>query len=167
MGEGMKGQRVRYLTTRRGLMHVAQLAMLVGGAGLVTGCARAGPEEPGSVAYLSIDAVTDRPEDYLSRRITVRGTLKQAWSPQSFELRDHDWIFPESLLVFAPGRRSAKDESNDLDGRDIIVTGMLRRMVVSEVERESDIDLDPAFELEVETRPVLVAERLQPVPAGH
>jgi hypothetical protein len=39
----------------------------------------------------------------------VRGTLKQVWSPRSFVLEGHDWIFPDDLLVFAPRQRAAGD----------------------------------------------------------
>jgi hypothetical protein len=89
-------------------------------------------------------------------RITVEGKVDQVFGPQTFTMKAP--LFREDLLVVAPKdlvieALAAPDE--------VEVTGMVRKMTVSEVEREYAIDFDNAVEVKWEARPYIAAESLR------
>lgn len=138
------------MNTRRKLTALAAATMLAS-------CSR--NQETGRA---SVDAVTDDPSNYIGRTVTVRGEVDKLQNDRRvFSVEDHDWVFPEELLVVTPRPASEMMSAAGLDslreGEEIQVTGVIRRLVMTELERDYDFDLERDFELEFRERPILVA----------
>lgn len=147
------------------MMTTRPLTLLLGIA-LGAGCAANGREETGAADARTVDTVTDRPEDFIGRTVTIRGEMDDVRGPRAFTLGDHDWILGEELLVVAPKQPAgAVWDLKALDDRPVTVTGTVRKLVVAEVEREFDFDLDPEFEIQFRDRPILIADNITPDPS--
>ena len=92
-------------------------------------------------------------------RITVEGKVDTVYGPQHFTMKAG--IFRDELLVVAPKQLVSEAFSTTDDVR---ITGTVRKMVVSEVEREFTLDFDNAAEVKWEAKPYLVAESMERVP---
>jgi hypothetical protein len=135
---------------------------------LVVGCAGNTREETGAAAAQSVDEVTDQPEDFIGRSVTVRGEMDDVRGLRAFTLEDHDWVFPEELLAVAPKQPAGTVGGLDsLEDKQVTVRGTIRKLVVADVEREFDLDLDPEFELEFRDRPILIAGQITPDPSSE
>lgn len=133
---------------------------------LVVGCAGNTSEETGAATAQPVDEVTDNPEDFIGRSVTVRGEMDDVRGLRAFTLEDHDWVFPEELLVIAPHQPAGAVSGLDtLEDREVTVRGTVRKLVVTDLEREFDFDLDPEFEVEFRDRPILIAEEITPDPS--
>jgi hypothetical protein len=91
-------------------------------------------------------------------RITARGKVDQVYGDQVFTMKAP--VFQNDLLVVAPKglvfeALTASDE--------VEVTGEVRKMVVSEAEKEFSVTFDNAVKVKWEERPFLVAEAITPV----
>lgn len=117
---------------------VAALAPLLG----LLAC---GPDEG-----VTVGDVNDRPEDYLGRTVTLDGEIEAVHGPGLFTL-DGPGVLDDQILVWTPQRGAVSE------GREVRVTGPVRRMVVAEIERELELDLDPELELAFERRPVMMS----------
>jgi hypothetical protein len=107
------------------------------------------PEEPVK------EVVKDPP---YGERITVEGKVDQVFGDQVFTMKAP--LFQNDLLVVAPKSLTfealvAPDE--------VEVTGEVRKMVVSEVERELSVTFDNAVKVKWEERPFVVAESIERV----
>ena len=135
-------------------------------AAILAACSR--NEETGRA---SVDAVTDSPDNYIGRTITVRGEVNNVQNDRrGFTVEDHDWIFPEKLLVVTPRPLSEMVPGAGLDvlreDEMVQVTGTIRRLLITELERDYDFDLERDFELEFRERPILIASSIA-VRSGH
>jgi len=97
--------------------------------------------------------LTENPSQYYGQRLAVTGEVAEVVSPNSFTL-DEDQLFGASdLLVLSEAPQPAAK-----DGETVAVMGVLRPLVVAEIERDFDLDLDPELEVEYENKPVLIAD---------
>ena len=87
--------------------------------------------------------------------VTVDGKVDHVYGPQVFTMKAP--IFQDDLLVVAPKDLVAEALAAP---EEVEVTGTVRKMVVSEVEKEFAVDFDNAVEVKWEERPFLVAESL-------
>ncbi|MCX4244969.1 hypothetical protein [Paraliomyxa miuraensis] len=96
--------------------------------------------------------------DY-GERVTLEGEVDVVYDPRTFSMKAG--IFQDDLLVVAPAELVAEA----LVAPDKVrVTGTVKKMVVSEAEREYSIDFDNAVEVKWEDRPYLVAESIEKLP---
>jgi hypothetical protein len=113
------------------------------------------PEDEGSSVARG-ESVKDVVRDpAYGERVTVDGKVDTVYGPQVFTMKAP--IFHDDLLVVAPKELVAEALAAP---EEVEVTGTIRKMVVSEVEREFSIDFDNAVEVKWEERPFLVAETL-------
>ena len=107
---------------------------------------------------------------YLGQTVTVSGEIAEIYGTNAFKIGEDLW--GEDLLVVVPqtasvsGMTMAGEEVGafgDLDREYVIqVTGTVRQYVLTEVETEYGLDLDPTLETEVEEQePMIVAESIQ------
>lgn len=130
---------------------------------LALGACAGNQEETGRA---TVDEVTDQPDNYIGRTVTVSGEIEDVQQDRRvFTVEDHDWIFPENLLVVTqrpiadlmPGT-TADALSED---KKVRVTGTIQRLVTAEMEREFDLDLERDFEVEFQEQPILVANSIE------
>ena len=112
------------------------------------------PDEGSSVAHgQPVGEVVKDPA--FGERVTVDGKVDEVYGPQVFTMKAK--LFQDDLLVVAP--QSLVTEALAAP-EEVEVVGTVRKMVVSEVEREFAVDFDNAVEVKWEERPFLVAESL-------
>lgn len=116
----------------------------------------AGCGEPS--AGITVDDVVDDPDRYVGLTVSVHGEVESLHGGGLFTLEGTDAL-DEHLLVHTP------DEAAVVEGASVRVTGTVRRLVVTDVERELDIDLDTDLEIEFENEPVLLAAQVERITA--
>jgi hypothetical protein len=94
-------------------------------------------------------------EPAFGERVTVDGKVDQVYGPQVFTMKAR--LFQDDLLVVAPQHLVTEALAAP---EEVEVVGTVRKMVVSEVEREFAVDFDNAVAVKWEERPFLVAESL-------
>lgn len=109
---------------------------------------------------VTVDEITDDATPFLGQTVTVTGEVARIGGPRMFTVEDSDLVGDEHLLVLSSRPvpellAESKDPLADYD--EVTVTGTVRRLVVTEVERELGFDLDPEYEVEFRDRPVLIA----------
>lgn len=116
--------------------------------------------------------ITSNPSQYYNRTLAVTGEIEEVLSPTSFTL-DEDQLFGASdLLVLVANPRTTTGTANRpvnnavKENETVAVTGVLRPLVVADLERDYDLtwdlDLQKKLEAEYSTRPVLVAQSIYP-----
>jgi hypothetical protein len=101
------------------------------------------------------------PEQYYNQRIAVNGEVEDLWSTEVMSI-DGDTLFGEDdLLVISPN--TTLDFAED---EEVVMTGVLRPLVTSEIDQEYeltwDLDLQEQIEAEYQERPVFVADEIYP-----
>jgi hypothetical protein len=89
-------------------------------------------------------------------KITVEGKVDTIYGPQAFTMKAG--IFQDDLLVVAPKELVIEALAAPEKVR---LTGTVKKMIISEVERDFAIDFDHAVEVKWEAKPYVVAESLQ------
>lgn len=92
-------------------------------------------------------------------RVTVEGKVDQVLGDRVFTMKAR--LFQDDLLVVAP--ESLTYEALEAPA-EIEVVGEVRKMVVSEAEREFSVTFDNAVKVKWEDRPYLVAESVRRKP---
>jgi hypothetical protein len=116
----------------------------------------------------TIADVVERPERFIGRTVTLRGEVERAYSPRAFTLGGDDLLFDRELLVLGrSGAAGHEAGSGDpvVETDAVQVTGTLRQMALTDLEREVGWDLDPELEVTLAGAPtVLIADRVQLTP---
>ena len=108
----------------------------------------------------TVDEITDRATPFLGQTVTVTGEVGRIGGPRLFTIEDDDPVGDEHLLVLSarPVTEILADSKDPIaDDDEVVVTGTVRRLVITEIERELGFDLQPEYEVEFRDRPVLVA----------
>lgn len=109
--------------------------------------------EPGEIAA--------DPTQYYGQTLAVTGEVEDIYGLNTFTLDEEELFGGEDLLVVVPNSSEAVT-----DGETVAVTGQLRSLVLTELERDYDLtwDLDIQQEIEAEysNRPVLVVDQIYP-----
>lgn len=103
------------------------------------------------------EEVAESPERYVGKKLTLTGEVDEVFGDQAFELEGNDVIFDDELLVLtkSPLRlRGAMVQDDDM----VMVSGTVRRFVVTELERDLGWDLSPELEVEWKNKVVFVAD---------
>lgn len=116
----------------------------------------AGPE-----AGTTLSEIANEPNaDLIGKTVTVSGEVDKVMGSKVFTI-EGDRLFndPEVLVVDATGSPIIKDTL-------VQVTGTVREFVISEIEREFNLNLDQKFEVEFQDKPVIIATAvsLRPLP---
>jgi len=103
--------------------------------------------------------ITDNPDQYYGQTIAVPGDVAEILSPRVFR-------YEEDLLVLNPSPEPQQLARLN-EGEKVVTTGVLRKFVLAEIERDYDLtgeDAEVIQRLDVENRnkPVLIADTVYP-----
>lgn len=119
-------------------------------------------EEPAEIAEeynVELGELTGDVEDYLGQVVSVRGEAETALGENSFFLQDDELFGGQEVIVFnATGTPFILPTDEPTD--QIQVTGEVRQLVITDLEQEYDLDLDPGLYTEYEDRPAIIAESI-------
>lgn len=103
--------------------------------------------------------VAEEPSQFIGKTVTVSSKVDKVISPNAFTLDDKELIGGKELMVVG-----ALTAGNPIvEGETIQVTGLVRKLVIAEIEREFDLDLQPELEVEYEGTAVVIAKSTQRV----
>ncbi len=125
--------------------------------GLV-GCAKDVDEIAEDKGGVTAQQIIENPEAYIGKTVTVSGDVEEIHGPKAFNM-DSGITIGELLVVGRepfPNLADANDRAyviNDV----ATVTGVVRKFVTADIEREIGWDLDPEIESEFDGKTVLVA----------
>jgi hypothetical protein len=115
--------------------------------------------EPGNV---TTEEVTDNTNELIGQTVTIRSEPIRKVDPNAFTVSDQEFFGSESILVVnASGEPFTFPEDNDTE---VQVTGEVRKLVVADLNREYNLDLDPDLYVDYEDKPVIIAQSLAPAP---
>ncbi|MFB2934580.1 hypothetical protein ACE1B6_04820 [Aerosakkonemataceae cyanobacterium BLCC-F154] len=105
--------------------------------------------------------VTENPAQFYGKTVAIAGEVENVTGPNTFTLDEEKLVGGEDLLVLHTTPVTAIN-----DGGKVVVTGVVRPFVVTEIERDYDItwDLNVRRELEAKYRnkPVLISTGVYP-----
>lgn len=107
---------------------------------------------------VELDELESNPSKYISQTISVDGEVEEVLGPRLFTIDERNWgDLDGEILVFMRTPLVALVRDDDR----ITVTGTVKPFVAAEFEREWGwFGLDPETEVDLEAKPVLVAERI-------
>ncbi|WP_141734065.1 hypothetical protein [Oligoflexus tunisiensis] len=130
------------------------------------GCTKSAPV-PASVR---VEDIKENPALYLGKEVTVSGEIEKVFGTRAFQLGGTDFFDSEiRVLTNQPLKESVRRRAEEPFRVDDIalVTGTLRNIVVADVEREFNFDLDPSYEVEFQNKPAIVATSVLISPRGQ
>ena len=107
---------------------------------------------------VKVDQLEDNPAQFMGKTISVDAEVEDVYGPRLFTIDEPNWGDLEGeILVYMPTALAALVRENDR----VTITGTVKPFVRAEVEREWGwLDLDPALEVNLAKKPVLVASRI-------
>ena len=118
-------------------------------------------------ATVKVDDVLAKPEAYLGKTVTLTGEVEEVASARAFALESGLLGLGKGLLVVGKSEfPAAADLKGGLFVNDdhVKVTGVVRKLVVADVEKELGWDLDTEWETKFKERPVIIAENVTKLP---
>jgi hypothetical protein len=107
------------------------------------------------------DDITDNPEEYYYRRIAVNGEIETIVDSNVVTLDEEELFGGENLVAISPADPILVEEDEE-----VVMTGVLRPFIISEIEQEYnltwDLDLEEQIEAEAQDRPVLIVDSVYP-----
>ena len=102
--------------------------------------------------------VVNNTDALAGKTVTVRSEPKEKVGPASFTVSDEKFFGDESILVVnASGEPFTLPADDDIE---IQVTGVVRNLVIADVEREYNLKLDKQYYLEYENKPAIIAQSI-------
>jgi hypothetical protein len=102
---------------------------------------------------------TDR---WIGQTVTIRSEPLKKIAPNTFTMSSNQFFGQEPILVVnASGKPFVLPTTQ---GPDVQVTGQVRRFVLTDVEREYNLDLDPNLYREYESQPAIIAQSIALAP---
>lgn len=102
--------------------------------------------------------VANNADALAGKTVTVRSEPKDKVGPASFTVEDEKFFGNESILVVnASGEPFTLPEDDDIE---VQVTGIVRNLVIADVEREYNLKLDKQFYVEYENKPAIIAQSI-------
>lgn len=116
----------------------------------------------GTTTATTVEAVKDAPERYFGKVVTVAGKIDQIYGDRAMDLEGAGWAFNDNITVLT--RTPVLIGGAPLAiGDEVVVTGTVRPVVITEVEREIGWDIAPEVEIRISKRPVLIATAISKV----
>lgn len=133
-------------------------------AGLLGACAENTPQAqtPDSSTPVQPEDVASDTEDYIGQVVTIRSEPIEKVGDASFTVSDEQLFGNEPILVI-----NASGDSTTLldeDGVEVQVTGEVRNFVISDIDREFNLTLDPVAYQDYENQPVIIAQSIALAP---
>lgn len=106
-----------------------------------------------------VEDVVEEPLSFYGKSVTLLGEVDTVFSDRAFELEGNDWLFDDEIIVVtrSPIRLGLEPLADD---DRVVVTGVVHRMELADFERELGWGPTETIEVEIEHRPVLVADSI-------
>lgn len=130
---------------------------------LVGACGESAPEQETSDGSTNVqtEEVAEDTESYIGQVVTIRSEPVEKVGDNSFTVNDEQFFGSEPILVInASGEPLLLPE----DGVEVQVTGEVRNFLISEVDQEFDLTLDPNLYEEYEDQAVIIAQSIALAP---
>ena len=117
-------------------------------------------------ATVKVDDVLAKPEAYLGKTVTLTGEVEEVDSPRAFTLESGLLGLGKGLPVLGKAAFPAASGLKGglfVDDDHVKVTGVVRKLVISDVEKELGWALDPKFEAKFKEKPIIIAENVTKV----
>jgi uncharacterized protein YdeI (BOF family) len=106
----------------------------------------------------SLEKITSNPVPFLGRTVTLTGEVERVISPTAFMLDNNEVLGEDDLLVV-----SAKPANNITEDSRVQVTGTVRKLTTTELDREFNLGPAKEYEVYVQKQPGIVAQTTQVV----
>lgn len=144
---------------------VFQSAIALGLVTVLMGACAESPlqtEAPADSTNVTTEEVAENTEDYVGQTVTVRSEPIDKVGDSSFTVSDEQFFGSEPILVInASGVPFTLPEEG---GVEVQVTGEVRNFVVSDIDQEYNLGLDPAAYQEYENQPAIIAQSIALTP---
>jgi hypothetical protein len=111
--------------------------------------------------------ITGNPNNYIGQTVTVVADLEEVRGPRAFKLDEDAPLaggIDKDLWVLGPQTANLANIDDQWLNNKVRVTGVVRRFMVAEIEREIGWDLDPKIEVDLgRTQAVLIANSVERV----
>lgn len=106
-----------------------------------------------------IERVKENPTQYYGKDIQATGNIEEVYNPTAFVLESEDPFFGEEILVLSRTPMALGAANLQADSK-VRVSGKVRQLVITELERELGWDFDTHIEAEFDSKPVIVAQSI-------
>lgn len=111
---------------------------------------------------VTTEDVSENTQALIGQTVTIRSEPLQEIGTSTFTVNDEEFFGSEPILVVnSSGEPFTFPEDDDTE---VQVTGEVRNLVVADLNREYDLDLDPDLYVDYENRPAIIAQSLAPAP---
>ncbi|MGB5972554.1 MAG: hypothetical protein WBG38_04505, partial [Nodosilinea sp.] len=108
------------------------------------------------------EEVSENTEGYIGQTVTIRSEPLEKVGDSSFTVSDERFFSSEPILVInASGVPMLLPEDGNVE---VQVTGEVRNFLISEVDQEFDLTLDPTLYQDYEDQPVIIAQSIAMAP---
>jgi|GEM_PF-616135 len=115
---------------------------------------------PTAQTNVTTEEVADKTNALIGKPVTVRSEVEKKVGANSFTIGDDKLFGSEKILVInASGAPIVLPDDIKLQ-----VTGTVAKLVVADVEREFNLDLEPEVEVEYKDKPVIIAQSIALAP---
>ncbi|MCC0179736.1 hypothetical protein I4641_22600 [Waterburya agarophytonicola K14] len=105
----------------------------------------------------TIENIAEDETNLYGQQVTVRGEAESIEPGMSFVIEEEGFLEGDEVLVINTSGMMLTEDSEELG---IQVTGELGTLVLADVEREYDLDLDPNLYVDYENKPVIIADSI-------
>ncbi len=132
-------------------------------AGLMGACAESAPERETSDGSTNVqtEEVAENTEGYIGQIVTIRSAPVEKVGDNSFTVNDEQFFGSEPILVINASGEPLLLPEDDVE---VQVTGEVRNFLISDVDQEFDLTLDPNLYEEYEDQPVIIAQSIALAP---
>jgi len=163
--------------------NIVAMFLMLGAAVFLASCGGAGDDEPasgsgeetapsgeeaesaGQAIGVSVADVTDNPEEFYGKQITLSGLVTEVVDPNAVAIGGGEFIGGEQVLILGAQQLQQivegvpEGEPFEIQQQDLVqATGTLREFNIGEVEQEVGYELDDNLFGDWEGQPVLVAD---------
>lgn len=111
---------------------------------------------------VTTEDVSENTQALIGKTVTIRSEPLQEIGTNAFTVNDEEFFGSEPIVVVnSSGEPFTFPED---DGTEVQVTGEVRNLVVADLNREYDLDLEPDLYADYENRPAIIAQSIAPAP---
>ncbi|HEY9768832.1 MAG TPA: hypothetical protein V6C71_10100 [Coleofasciculaceae cyanobacterium] len=110
---------------------------------------------------VTTEDVSENTQALIGKTVTIRSEPLQEIGTNAFTVNDEEFFGSEPILVVNSSGELFTFPENDTE---VQVTGEVRNLVVADLNREYDLDLDPDLYVDYENRPAIIAQSIAPAP---
>ena len=145
-------------------------AAIIAGVAITAGRSIAEDQKPAATtdqATVKVDDVLAKPEAYLGKTVTLTGEVEEVESARAFTLESGLMGLGKGLLVVGKSEFPAAAGLKGglfVDDDHVKVTGVVRKLVIADIEKELGWDLDAQWEAKFKEKAVIIAENVTKLP---